>query len=263
MELPLCVGANLVGWSGGGMSGGVGCRNATLSWASMGLSSLEERMDTVPTGASYYEPSHLTSLLAVRRGPTPTQSFQDALHRPGLNVIMKPDTILAEAIIRGSSEEMQALRQLQAVGRLRHWGGSVFDEDLHDQLKKGDHVLVTTSLLADELIARDFMKTGICNFYKSSWYFIASSHCMIGQKDSPLTTAITPRITAMVETGLYHHWLAAQLPRIGQCNSAHSTTTVMSSLSLYNLWGMMVVLSCGLTVAMVVFCTELLVTKAR
>ncbi|MPC15309.1 putative glutamate receptor [Portunus trituberculatus] len=136
--------------------------------------------------------SHLTSLLAVQHTPTPIQSFQDALHQPGLNVIMRPDTILAEAIIGGTSKEVQDLRLLQAVGRLRQWGGSLFDEDLHDQLKEGNSVLVTTSLFADELIALDFKSTGICNFYKSNWFFIASSHCMIGQKGSTLMSAITP-----------------------------------------------------------------------
>ena len=55
---------------------------------------------------------------------------------------------------------MQDLRQLQAVGRLRQWRGSLFEENLQDQLKMGDSVLVTTSLLADELIARDFRNTG-------------------------------------------------------------------------------------------------------
>lgn len=64
---------------------------------------------------------------------------------------------------RGSSEELRALRKLKAAGRLRYWRGSIFDADLHYQVKRGDHVVVITSLLADTLIARDFIATGDFN----------------------------------------------------------------------------------------------------
>ncbi|XP_050727640.1 glutamate receptor ionotropic, kainate 5-like isoform X2 [Eriocheir sinensis] len=215
-----------VGWSERAVLGGWVVVAAVVGWAYAG---------------------HLTSLLAVRRAPTPVQSLQDLLQRPDLGVSVKTDTVLAEA--------------MAVSHKSRFWPGSLFDADLMHQVKRGEQVVVTTSLLADTLMAHDFITTTTCHFYKSRQNFIATNHCMIGQKGSPLTPLITSRVTGIVEAGLYKYWLAAHVPRPRECHRPPSSATAMTSLSLHNLWGMAVVLVGGLGLATAVFCIELVVGR--
>ncbi|KAG0719600.1 hypothetical protein GWK47_007208 [Chionoecetes opilio] len=46
----------------------------------------------------------------------------------------------------------------------------------------------------------------------------------------------TFRVTALVEAGLYDHWLGEHVRRAGECQGAPSATTTMAALALHNLW---------------------------
>ncbi|KAK7083775.1 hypothetical protein SK128_025405, partial [Halocaridina rubra] len=59
---------------------------------------------------------------------------------------------------------------------------------------------------------------------------------MIGQKGSPLIPAISHRIRAVVEAGLYQYWLDSNFANSTVCRNMPSKYTVQEPLTLANIW---------------------------
>ncbi|MPC67442.1 hypothetical protein E2C01_061617 [Portunus trituberculatus] len=59
---------------------------------------------------------------------------------------------------------------------------------------------------------------------------------MIAQKNSSILPAINARVQAVLESGLYNHWVQQGFANGTACDSAPSTVTVHQSFSLASLW---------------------------
>ncbi|XP_050727669.1 probable glutamate receptor [Eriocheir sinensis] len=200
----------------------------------------------------------LTSLLAVRFIPQPIQTLRDLLDDPSLTVIMEPNTIVTDTIAKMKFGELRELHELQFVGRVRYQHASTFPRALDTQVRRQRHVIISTSLSAELFMADIFTQTGSCDFYKARQSFFTSTHCMIGPKDSLLVPAINHRIRALIESGLYEHWLLSDIPALTTCRSSPPIVLVRAPLSLANLWGAVVLLGAGQVLALLAFCIEML-----
>ncbi|KAK8407418.1 hypothetical protein O3P69_002147 [Scylla paramamosain] len=153
--------------------------------------------------------------------------------------------------------ELRELHELQFVGRVKYQHATTFPAALDTVVRRQRHAIISTSLSADLFMADLFILTGKCDFYKARQTFFTSTHCMIGQKGSPVVPAITHRIRSLIESGLYGYWLLSEIPAITTCRSSPPITLVRAPLSFANLWGAMVVLGAGHLVALLVFLLEL------
>ncbi|KAK8407427.1 hypothetical protein O3P69_002156 [Scylla paramamosain] len=178
----------------------------------------------------------LISLLAVRNIPQPIQTLRDLLDDHSITLVLLPMTILTDTISKMKSGEFRELHELKFVGRIRYEPPKAFKGLLETKVRTDRYSLQSTSLTLDLLIADDFLKTQSCDFYKTRQTFFTTSHCIIGQKDSPLFAAINHRVRAVVESGLYLHWLMKEIPAITNCRYTPSIITVKEPLSFANLW---------------------------
>ncbi|XP_063859244.1 probable glutamate receptor [Scylla paramamosain] len=199
----------------------------------------------------------LISLLAVRNIPQPIQTLRDLLDDHSITLVLLPMTILTDTISKMKSGEFRELHELKFVGRIRYEPPKAFKGLLETKVRTDRYSLQSTSLTLDLLIADDFLKTQSCDFYKTRQTFFTTSHCIIGQKDSPLFAAINHRVRAVVESGLYLHWLMKEIPAITNCRYTPSIITVKEPLSFANLWGLFLVLGVGLLLATQVFFLEM------
>ncbi|XP_063859246.1 glutamate receptor ionotropic, delta-1-like [Scylla paramamosain] len=205
----------------------------------------------------------LISLLAVRHIPQPIQTLRDLLDDHTITLVMHPMTVFTDTAAKMKSGELRELHELQFVGRIRYEPPSAYPELLETVVRTDRHSLQSTNFPLDLLIADDFLKTKRCDFYKTRQTFFATTHCMIGQKGSPLIPAINHRVRAVVESGLYVHWLMNEVSAIIYCRYTPSIITVREPLSLANLWGMVVLLGVGLLLAGGAFCLEMCVPPKK
>ncbi|XP_071526298.1 glutamate receptor U1-like [Panulirus ornatus] len=219
--------------------------------------------------------SNLMSLLAVRHVAQPLHTVRALLDDASITVILEPGTVLTDVLENSKSGELRELGELRQVGRLRYQVATTFPEALDTLVRRGDHVLVSTSLFADLLISH--LSSRVlpssrrrkttdnlvcrCDFYKARQTFVTSTYCMIGQKGSPLVPVMSHRIRALVESGLYNHWLASSIPESSSCRHAPSKITVKEPLAIHSVWGMFVVLGAGLQVATLVFILEIILGR--
>ncbi|XP_063860094.1 probable glutamate receptor [Scylla paramamosain] len=178
----------------------------------------------------------LTSLLAVRHIPLPIQTLRDLLDDSSVSVIMEPNTIVTDTISKMKTGELRELHELQFVGRVKYQHATTFPAALDTVVRRQRHAIISTSLSADLFMADLFILTGKCDFYKARQTFFTSTHCMIGQKGSPVVPAITHRIRSLIESGLYGYWLLSEIPAITTCRSSPPITLVRAPLSFANLW---------------------------
>ncbi|XP_066942982.1 glutamate receptor ionotropic, delta-1-like [Macrobrachium rosenbergii] len=200
---------------------------------------------------------NLVSLLAVRYIPQPIQSIRKLISS-GYGIIMKPNTIITTAITTAESGELAELNKLNDVGLFKYTAAEAFPDRLDTLVRRGDHVLFVTSLESDLLLASDFAKTGRCDFYKSKQRLLGTLHCLIGTKGGPLMPLIDVKISQVVESGLYVHWLKKTIPFADACKKSPSKITIDEPLALSNLWGMFTLMVVGYFPALIAFLCELL-----
>ncbi|XP_042243361.1 uncharacterized protein LOC121880270 isoform X1 [Homarus americanus] len=137
--------------------------------------------------------SNLMSLLAVRHVPQPLHTIRQLLDQSSTIVIMEPNTAVTDTLANSKSGEFRELHNLREEGRVRFQHATTYPHALDTLVRRGDHVLITTSVQADLLISHLYLNTGRCDFYKGKQRFMSSSHCMIVQKGSPIVSLINRR----------------------------------------------------------------------
>ncbi|XP_063859240.1 glutamate receptor ionotropic, delta-1-like [Scylla paramamosain] len=200
---------------------------------------------------------NLTSLLAVRYIPQPIQTVRILLDDPSVTVIRVPMTYFAESISKMESGELRELHDLDKVGRVIYEAS-----DLHSMVENyvrhGGYSLIDSAFSLDLLMADSFLKTKTCDFYKSRQMMFSTWNHVIVEKGNPLLPAVDHRIRAIVESGLFEHWMNNELHAYrSNCQFSPSIILVREPLSLANLWGLFLVLGAGMLLAANVFYLEL------
>ncbi|XP_042237200.1 probable glutamate receptor [Homarus americanus] len=203
---------------------------------------------------------NLVSLLAVRYISKPLQTLRNLLDS-SVTLIMTRNDVFIDFLLTVKSGELQELGNLYKVGRVKYQLSKTFPDVMEKLVTKGHHVLFSPGLALDRLAANYFAKTGRCDFYKMRESFFPLTHCIVALKGNLLVRAMSYRVRAILESGLYDHWLMSSIPFSTVCRHAPSIITERESLAINNLWGMLVVLGAGLLLALVTFCLELYVNK--
>ncbi|XP_042237313.1 glutamate receptor ionotropic, kainate 5-like isoform X2 [Homarus americanus] len=203
---------------------------------------------------------NLVSLLAVRHIPQPLHTIRHVTNASNIKVIMPPRTLVTAVLAKSKSGPLKALDQLRHVGRVKYQSRT-FERTMDTLVRRGDHVIISTRLTLDSFINTLHKKNGRCDFYKVGEALFSLTHCMIGQKGSPLIPVISSKLRGLVESGLYEHWVLRGMPFLSYCHLTPSKITVRKPLALSNIWGMLVVLGAGLLLALVTLCLEIYIDK--
>ncbi|KAK8377611.1 hypothetical protein O3P69_013925 [Scylla paramamosain] len=214
----------------------------------------------------------LMSLLAVRQIPQPFQDLRRLLDDPDITMVWEAGSMYVQflmcvlslgnpapqAITSGIFREV---REAEFSGRLVFIKSTEYNSMLDQLVRRGTHAFVGEDLSGRVLMANDFSTSGQCDFYSSRARFLPYMFAMIGRRHSPLVPALSARIRAVTEAGLYDHWLDAAIPNDTSCTNAPTKVTVTSSLTLENLWGMFFLLGSGVAGAALLFAGELLAVR--
>nr|XP_045600623.1 glutamate receptor U1-like [Procambarus clarkii] len=200
---------------------------------------------------------NLMALLAVRYIPQPYQSLRDVLDDGSVITIWEKGSSNVQFVREIESGMYREIADLKDKGRLIYIVHTEFEESMHTLVKRGDYVLMELDYGVKIYMSRDFTSSGKCSFYESREGFMTLMFAMAGQKGSPVVSALSKRIRAVTEAGLFRYWMKAAEPNSTVCYQAPTTITVQESLSLNNIWGMFVILTAGHTISVLVLCLEL------
>ncbi|XP_069188814.1 probable glutamate receptor [Procambarus clarkii] len=201
---------------------------------------------------------NLMALLAVRHIPQPYQSLQDVLDDPSAVVITQSNTINTEYFRVVKSGLLYEVANLVTKNRLIFKSQVEYPELVGSLLKSGRHVLFDVSHLLRNLMAKDYSRTGECNFYTSSETYLHFAACIISQKDNSVIPALQKRMLALTEFGVFERWFKTAFPNSTVCLHPLQKYTVLSYIAITNLWGIFVALMAGGAVSLLVFCVEVL-----
>nr|XP_045620069.1 probable glutamate receptor [Procambarus clarkii] len=200
---------------------------------------------------------NLMALLAVRHVPQPYQTLQDVLNDPSAIMMWQRNSINAEYLRVVKSGSIYEAAQLERKGRLLYVTQEEYARLMATVIRAGTHVLFDISISLRNLIAKEYSLTGRCDFYTSKDKYLAFSASLITQKDNPLVPAVKYRMMALVEFGLFDRWFKTTVPNSTLCLRPPQKYTIQSSLSLTNLWGMLVVVVGGSTLSLLVLGAEI------
>ncbi|XP_071526992.1 probable glutamate receptor [Panulirus ornatus] len=201
---------------------------------------------------------NLMSYLAVRHISQPYQSLQDVVDDPSVSMLWETNTAYVQYFKSVKSGIFRKIADSEKEGRINYVRGSEFYKNLDASVRRGDHVIIAEYRYERVLMSRDFSNTGRCDFYTSKERFMPFMSGMVGPKDSPLVPVISEKIKFVTQTGLYDHWTEAYMPNSTSCSYPPTKIAVNTSLSVYNLWGMFVVLLCGHSVSLLLLGFEVL-----
>ncbi|KAG0729993.1 hypothetical protein GWK47_029203 [Chionoecetes opilio] len=201
-------------WAGRLVVMGWTCTAMVLAWAYMG---------------------GLTSLLAVRHVSQPFQTLASLGDHPSMLLLVQEDTAEADLLQNGGPVVLRGLQKVREEGRLRQVTRHY--HTVYLPMARGEPwVVVAEESSARVMKERHFSLTGRCDYYTSREVLISYWYSIILQKNSPLLRAVNARVQAVIQGGLYAHWVEAALPNATYCLHQPSLITVQDSLSLTNLW---------------------------
>ncbi|XP_063870807.1 probable glutamate receptor isoform X2 [Scylla paramamosain] len=200
----------------------------------------------------------LMSLLAVRQIPQPFQDLRRLLDEPDVTMVWEAGSMYVQFLMAVTSGIFREVREAEGLGRLVFVKTTDYNRVLDQMVRRGTHAFVGEYLSSRVLMANDFSASGQCDFYASRAKFLPFMFAMVGRRYSPLVPALSARIGAVTEAGLYDSWLDAAIPNDTSCVAAPTKVTVTSSLGLVNLWGMFTLLGSGAAVAGLTFVGEVL-----
>ncbi|KAK8407424.1 hypothetical protein O3P69_002153 [Scylla paramamosain] len=179
--------------------------------------------------------------------------------RPGASVSLTwtGDVFLQNVRVFLNQGEFRELHELDKVGRVIYETSDVYSM-IENYVRHGGYSLIDAVFSIDLLMADSFLKTKTCDFYKSRQTMFSTGTHVIMEKGNPLLPAVDHRIRAIVESGLFEHWMNNELHAYrSNCQFSPSIILVREPLSLANLWGLFLVLGTGMLLAANVFCLEL------
>ncbi|EFX82391.1 hypothetical protein DAPPUDRAFT_316802 [Daphnia pulex] len=125
-------------------------------------------------------------------------------------------------------------------------------------------VFLEANVYLQDAIRKDFKKTGKCNLQIAKEEFIAIMSTLVLQKNSPYTQSMQQGVLNLQEIGLVNFWDTWFRPMPPQCTGEPQTgkkSNKLSPLSLKNLTGAFVVLSVGLSLSLLAFLGEKIVSR--
>ncbi|KAG7162319.1 Glutamate receptor-like 25, partial [Homarus americanus] len=188
---------------------------------------------------------NLMSLLAVRHISEPYQTLQDLLDDPMVTMIWEKDSQSVRYLHSVESGIYREISDTEKEGRLIYKTHEEFPETIDTLVRQGDHVLMEVDM-------------GKCSFYESREGFLSLMFALVGPKASPIVPALSKRITAMTEAGLFFYWMKSAEPNSTVCYRSPTKITVKTTLNLTNVWGMFVILAVGHIISLCVLFYELL-----
>ncbi|XP_069982156.1 probable glutamate receptor [Penaeus vannamei] len=211
---------------------------------------------TLVTVKSYA--GNLMSLLAVRHIPQPYQSVRDVLDDPACTMIWEANTMFVEFLSNVQSGPFHEVWRAGSQGRILFKKSTEYLDAIDSLVRSRPYVLIVEDLTHRVLMGQDFSVNGRCDFYRSTKAFLPFMFSVIGQKGNPIVEAISKRIWAVTESGLYDHWLDSFIPNSTSCANVPSKITVNTSLGIMNLWGLFAVLLAGHLLGLMVLGLEIL-----
>ncbi|XP_068235486.1 glutamate receptor-like [Palaemon carinicauda] len=202
--------------------------------------------------------SNLNSLLTVRYVPQPYHSVKAVAQDPSVKIVTEIGGYYHQSIQSGFFKEITDAGKEDDISYVEF---TDFEEVVETKISKGGYVLMNDDLPTKMLIDQYFSKTGTCVFYMSKEYFFPQISAMIAPKYSPLIPVLNEKLVMIIESGLYEYWLKKEYVNSSSCDKAPTKILVQSSLSIYNIWGMFVLLFGGYAISLLVFTYELLTRK--
>ncbi|XP_045588964.1 glutamate receptor ionotropic, kainate 2-like [Procambarus clarkii] len=199
---------------------------------------------------------NLMSGLAVRHIKQPYQTLRSVVDDPSAIMMWLTDAKVAQNFSSVQSGIYREVFEAGSKGRIVHRNAYEFLQNFSALLSDRRHVLIGNEILFSIIISKEFSRTGNCYYYLSRERLLPSSMVSIGQKNSPLVPALSKRILAITEFGLYNQWVKTRIPNGTSCANPPTRITTSSTLSLNSLWGIFVVLACGLIVSGFCLCLE-------
>ncbi|KAF2351818.1 Ionotropic glutamate receptor [Trinorchestia longiramus] len=203
----------------------------------------------------------LTSQLSVRYVPTPIRNLEELVRHPSMKVVLETQTTFSDYVRTTKEGPFGELSTFYDKGRVKEVTSLEFPKTMLDEVSSGEYVLLTDELTLLRLLSLEFSKTGICSYYLAEDRFKPWLLSFIGSKNHPLVPAMSDKIMSIVESGLYMRWLMEEIPNATSCNSQASTMSVSEPYDMQGLWGVFVLLTCGLSLAVVVFVYEVMNPK--
>ncbi|KAK7083777.1 hypothetical protein SK128_025407 [Halocaridina rubra] len=180
--------------------------------------------------------SNLMSLLAVRYAPRPIQTLRDLIDHDTMVAIFPRRTALSDYVLSVDSGQLKEIADLRFVGRYIDMPYQDNPQILDRMVRKGTHVLATDTIDAASLLATLFSTTGTCSFYLAREAYVPYMLGMVVQKGSPMVAALSHKVRAIFEGGLYQQWILENLPNSTACRNMPSTFTVKEPLAMSNIW---------------------------
>uniref|UniRef100_A0A6A7GA25 Glutamate receptor n=2 Tax=Hirondellea gigas TaxID=1518452 RepID=A0A6A7GA25_9CRUS len=205
--------------------------------------------------------SCLTALLAVRSVATPYNYLSDLIDDPQIVLVFEGATALIEhfskvktgifADLAGQKHRSLFLTPPQLY------------EAAYNDVRDTKTALLVEDITCRKVISDDFKKYGRCDFYVGKERYWPLIFCMIGQKHHPIVNVVNARIERLTSHDLYFKWLSSEMPNATACPSTSSKVTVREAYSMAGLWGLFIVLACGLCLAAVAFGAEIMLHRRR
>ncbi|XP_069939228.1 uncharacterized protein [Cherax quadricarinatus] len=201
---------------------------------------------------------NLMALLAVRHISEPYQSRRQVLDDPSVTMIWLKGSGLEGYLKSFQSGIYWEMAKAEKAGRLIWRTQSQFPGDVNTLVRRGHHVLMDAGVGISAQIAQDFSRTGRCSFYSSREGFLPLIFVMFSSQNNPIIPAFNKRMRDLTEAGLFLHWVKTSEPNYTMCVDAPTKITVITALSIRNIWGMFIILVFGYTVGLLAFLLELL-----
>ncbi|XP_068214587.1 glutamate receptor ionotropic, delta-2-like [Palaemon carinicauda] len=205
----------------------------------------------------------LITLLAVRHIEEPYQYVKDVLDDPTVKVLWVANTAYAQYLANVESGMFYEVAEAGKRGKVKFIRSPEYDTGVDEFVSRGDYVLINPYLMMKIFLTEDYMDNGNCKFYVSKEKFLPLTFALIVPKNSPIQGPINEGIRAVVEGGLYNYWLDNAFVNAKSCKNPPTKITVMSPLSLTNLWVTFVLLVVGYLASIVVLCLEMSSTKIQ
>ncbi|XP_042208354.1 uncharacterized protein LOC121856734 [Homarus americanus] len=121
-------------------------------------------------------------------------------------------------------------------GRVKRRNFPEFYSNTDTLVRRGDHVIMVYEIIMYILLGKQLSNTGRCDFYKLRDNMMPRMNSMIVPKDSPLLYALSKRVMALTESGLYNFWLKSSIPNYSFCLNPPAKISISSSIAISNIW---------------------------
>nr|XP_045620079.1 glutamate receptor 1-like [Procambarus clarkii] len=201
---------------------------------------------------------NLMALLAVTNIPQPFQSLHDIVDDHSVTLLVQSGAAKTVYITTAKVGILRDVADLQQKNRLKFIKTSEFVRSINTLVRNGHYLLISEEVLERAVMARDFSRKGQCDFYLGREGFLPLMYSLAFSKGNCLVPVFSKRITMMLESGLYNHWVKTTIPNFTACDNLPTKIVIQASLSVADIWGMFFLLACGLALSLFVLCLELL-----